>query len=121
MLTLIRKQTFYKSIFPGLREMCIEPKCERLASQLVVERVYPDVVLRVRPEVGELAFDGVAREDGAILPVLPLVREEHLVAVVFLPRGLDRIELGAAIIGIPYRRTPLKQRTPRLDIGYLEE
>ena len=81
----------------------------------------PDVVLGVRSEVGELAFDGVAREDGAILSVLSLVREEHLVAVVFLPRRLDRIELGAAIIGIPYRRTPLKQRTPRLDIGYLEE
>ena len=91
-----------------------------LASQLVVERVNPDVVLGVRSEVGELAFDGVAREDGAILSVLSLVREEHLVAVVFLPRRLDRIELGAAIIGIPYRRTPLKQRTPRLDIGHLE-
>ena len=60
---------------------------EELASQLVVERVNPDVVLGVRPEVSELAFDGVAREYGAILSVLPLVREEDLVLVVFLPRG----------------------------------
>ena len=92
---------------------------EELASQLVVERVNPDVVLGVRPEVSELAFDGVAREYGAILSVLPLVREEDLVLVVFLPRGLDRVKLGAAVIRIPYWRTPLKQRAPRLYIRYL--
>ena len=74
---------------------------------MVVESVDPDMVLGVRPEVGELAFDGVASEDGAVLPVLPLVREEHLVTVVFLPRRLDRVKLGATVIGVPYRRTPL--------------
>ena len=81
----------------------------------------PDVVLGVRPEVGELAFDRVAREYGAILSVLPLVREEDLVLVVFLPRGLDRVKLGAAVIRVPYWRPPLKQRAPRLYIRYLRK
>lgn len=63
-----------------------------------------DVVLGAWPEVGEPALNGGAGEDGPVLAVLALVREENLVEVLRIGDRLQGLELGT--FAVPDRGTP---------------